>query len=37
MDNASNNDTFMQALEHDLLARGIAFDAKQRHIRFAII
>ena len=37
MDNASNNDTFMRALEHELHSRNIAFDAKQRRIRFVII
>lgn len=33
MDNASNNDTFMVALELELHARGISFDSVENRIR----
>jgi hypothetical protein len=35
MDNASNNDTFVSALQNTLFQRGIEFSASTQRIRYA--
>jgi hypothetical protein len=34
MDNASNNDTFISALQRSLILRGIEFSGSQQRIRY---
>jgi hypothetical protein len=34
MDNASNNDTFISALQRSLILHGIEFSGSQQHIQY---